>query len=166
MFHLDFWGSLIDLIGLVILLSYDVPFLQGVLMGLPSLKKRHSTLLDLKTRSAPTSNLAEWFQTLNMMTLNGAEVAPFMALFPDRDRSIRTPQSVFVLAYFANRLRNPEPWIFPSSDASGTPQLASAISLPVLFTSEENDIRKSVYTIGFILMFVGSLMYLIQAASR
>jgi len=31
-FRFDFWASLIDLLGLVILLSYDVPFLQPILM--------------------------------------------------------------------------------------------------------------------------------------
>jgi|HubBroStandDraft_6_1064221.scaffolds.fasta_scaffold578095_2 hypothetical protein len=162
--HLDFWGSFIDLVGLVVLLSYDVPFLQNVLLRLPTLRRRHDFLNELKTRSKPSADLAESFQTFAMKTLTGSDVPSFMRLYPDRDRRSAVPKSLSIFAHYENRLRFPDPWIYPSLDPAGNSQLASPLSLPSLFTNEENDIRKIVYSVGFVLMFLGSVMFLIHAA--
>lgn len=166
MLRLDFWGSLIELIGLVILLSFDVPFLQRLLMRWPSLERRHNLLVELKADSLAATNLGEWFQTFHKKTLMGADIAPFMRLFPDRDQKQKMPQSLGVFAHYDNRRRFPNPWIYPSVDQEGIPPLATPLPLPDLFTNEENDIRKRVYTLGFVLMFLGSVMFLIHAAWR
>ena len=163
MLRLDFWGSLVDLVGLVILLSYDVWFLQPILMQWPPLDRRHALLLKLKADSAPTDDPSEQFRTVHVKSLKGADVAPFMRLYPDRDQKQTIPTSIDVFARYGNRVRNPDPWIYPSLDGENS-SLATPLFLTALFTNEENDIRKWVYSIGFVLMFVGSLMYLVHAA--
>lgn len=60
-------------------------------------------------------------------------------------------------------MRYPDPWIYLSNDQSGQSQLAGPLFLPELFTNEETDIRKLVYTLGFILMAAGSVMFLVHA---
>jgi hypothetical protein len=166
MSRLDFWGSLIDLVGLAILLSYDVPFLQPMLMRWPSLERRRNLLHELKRLSAPTSSMDKWFQTFALKKLIKPDVAPFMRLYPGRDRKQAMPESITVFGHYDNRLRYPDPWIYPSVDPDGKSQLAGALILPTLFSNEETDIRNTVYSIGFLLMFVGSLMFLIHAALR
>jgi hypothetical protein len=165
MFGLDFWGSLIDLIGLVVLLSYDVWFLQAVLMRWPPFERRHTLLLKLKADSAPTDDLGEQFRTVQVKTLIGADVTLFMRLYPDRDQKQAMPVTIDVFARYGNRMRNPEPWIYPSVDG-GNSSLATPLFLTALFTNEDNDIRKVVYAMGFVLMFLGSVMFLIHAACR
>jgi hypothetical protein len=164
MLRLDFWGSLVDLIGLVILLSYDVWFLQPILMRWPSLARRRALLLKLKAQSMPTDDMSEQFRTFLVETLTGRDVALFMRLYPDRGQ-LQKPTSVEVFTRFGNRIRNPEPWIYPSAGGENS-SLATPLILTALFTNEENDIRKIVYAVGFVGMLIGSVMFLIHAAFR
>ncbi len=157
--RLDFYGSLVELFGLAILLSYDVPFLQPQLLRVPSLRRRRETLLRLKQyHGSFDESHTPMYEPQLALSLQGPDVAGFLKLFPDWGRGRPLPRSLTLYVVHGSPLRFSEPWIFPSGDEDEP--VATAISLSMLFTQEEREIQKVVYSVGFSLMLLGGILSL------
>jgi hypothetical protein len=92
--RIEFWGAIIDAVGLTILLSYDLAWLRKPLMRIPSLRKRHDLVCEVKRLCAafekshpPVAPRRE------LMQLNGEQAHSFVTLFDDYDRSLRSDRS-------------------------------------------------------------------------
>jgi len=158
--RLDFYGGAIELLGLAILLSYDVPFLQPQLMRLPWLRRRREALHRLRRADDAIGSEVMSYEPLQVLTLEGEDAARFLALYPDWEPRRAAPGSLVLYLIHGNRLHSIEPWIFPSGD-DGIP-VATALFLSTLFAQEEREIQKSVYTLGFLTMLLGGMLSLIQ----
>jgi len=158
--RLDFYGSAIELMGLAMLLSYDVPFLQPRLLRLPWLRRRREALHRLRGADEAIGSEVISYEPLEVVTLSGKDVGRFLALYPDWEPGRAAPGSLVLYLIHGNRLHSMEPWIFPSGD-DGIP-LAKALFLSTLFAQEEREIQKSVYTLGFLTMLFGGILSLIQ----
>jgi len=159
--RLDFYGSLLDLLGLTILLSYDVPFLQPGLLRMPPLRKRREALAKLQ---AGHGKFDESKHTVYVperaLRIEGSDAAAFLALYPDWRRAPRVPPFITLYAVHGNPAQSSEPWIFPS-DEEDEP-LATALYLSTLLLQEERQIQRMVYSVGFALMLAGGITSLLQ----
>jgi len=157
--RLDFYGSVLELLGLTILLSYDVPFLQPQLMRVPRLRRRHQALIRLKVdhgrfdESRHTMYVPE-----RTMRLEKEDAGAFLALYPDWRSGKEAPGPIFLYAVHGNPAQSNEPWIFPSNEQEEP--LATALFLSTMFVQEEREIERMVYGIGFALMLAGGILSL------
>jgi hypothetical protein len=159
--RLEFYGSAVGILGLVILLSYDVPYLQPQLLRLPALRRRRQLLLRLKEKHASLdTEVTTMYVPKQALIVRGSDAANFLALYPDWPRRRVAPSSISIFVVHGNPLQAQEPWIYPSDDG-GVP-LTTAMVLSTLFMQEERAIQKSVYSIGFLLMLFGELLILVH----
>jgi hypothetical protein len=177
LFRLDFWADLVDVLGLAVLVSWDVEFLKplrSILLHLPSVRRRAQLMsrLHQKTvsfiQSFPNALHAE-----RLETLNGVEIVDFLRCFPNWQRNRATPEAVDVCAVnFDPNLQSVKTWIYAAEvihQEMGQPrphQLPIAGILPAeeLSSRAEKLTQNLVYTTGFALMGFASLLSLIQIA--
>lgn len=167
----DFIGGFLDVVGLGVLLSYDLAFLRRGLMLMPFLRRRH----DLLNRVCRACNDFESSHppanTPRNLQLSDDEISLFVTLFDDFDAS-QIPQPVIYVSLGNEFTRRP--WVGPgflvSTSESVHPfidpirPLASPLHIPELFKQEERSIQHVVYSVGFLLMVLGSVLELIQVA--
>jgi hypothetical protein len=117
--HLEMWADIIDLLGLTVLLSYDVAFLKTVLdiiLKFPKLQRTSALKANLLKK------LVEFYRTMHgpMMpetldTLEGADASIFMKTFSEwRGKSV--PKSgIKVCILYLTQGATGEPWIYAGS---------------------------------------------------
>ncbi len=160
-YRLDFYGSVLELLGLTILLSYDVPFLQPVLLSMPALRRRRRSLERLRAEQGRfDASRHTQFVPERALRIEGRDAATFLALYPDWRRARKAPQFITLYAVHGNPGLSNEPWIFPS-DEQDEP-MATALFLSTLLLQEEREIQRIVYSVGFTLMLAGGLLSLLQ----
>ncbi len=158
--RMEFYGSWVGIVGLVILLSYDVPYLQPQLLRVPALRRRRQLLLGLKEKhGSPDTAQTVMYVPQRALTVEGVDAANFLQLYPDWPRRRAAPKSISVFVVHGDPLHLQEPWVYPSDDR-GIP-LTAALVLSTLLMQEERAIQKSVYGIGFMLMLLGELLTLV-----
>jgi hypothetical protein len=170
--RLDFWGGVIDLAGLTVLLSYDVRFLNPVLSivtqvrHIQRIKKLTTTLLQKINSFYRTMNGPMMPERLD--TLVAPDAAIFLKVFPNW-KSGPVPASgigVFIVnlgvgvnnlpsIYAANAKEDPDPQQKP---------LAGPVPVEFVLTQLEKQTQNFVYGAGFALMALGSILSLIQIA--
>src|ERR1700693_1715164 len=159
--RLEFYGSAVGILGLVILLSYDVPYLQPHLLRLPALRRRRQLLLRLKEKHASLdTEVTTMYVPKRALTVKGTDASWFLRLYPDWLRGRPAPNSISVFVVHGNPLHAQEPWVYPSDDG-GVP-LTTALVLSTLFMQEERAIQKTVYSIGLLLIVLGELLILVH----
>jgi len=172
--RLDFWGAALDIVGLMVLLSYDLSFLRPWLMRYPCLRLRHGVLIRVSQacnqfeNSYPPAGVPRI-----LMSLSNDEAPLFVNLFDDFDAS-QMPQSIVVYVSLGDQFTR-RPWVGPGirvpAPAPAGPfgpdpiqSLASPLHIPELFKQEERSIQRVVYGLGFLLMVLGSVLSMIQIA--
>ena len=170
--RLDFWGAALDIVGLMVLLSYDLPFLQRWLMRYPCLRLRHDVLIRV-------SQACNQFESSHppagvpriLMSLSNDEALLFVNLFDDFDIS-QMHQPIVVYVSLGDQFTR-RPWVgpglvVPTSSPAGPfgpdpiQPLASPLHIPELVKREERSIQHVVYGLGFLLMVLGSVLSMIQ----
>jgi hypothetical protein len=104
-------------------------------------------------------------------TLKGTEAANFLQLFASWDRRKAIPETVYACAVYLKRDRPEVPaMIYPSDvkplddrNPEGINGLATAISAPVLFELLNMRQSSAIYTPGFVLMALGSILLILRA---
>jgi len=173
-YRLDFWGAIFDIAGLTILLSYDLPTLREVLMMIPKLRRRHELVdriarkADELLRSSPGVNFRH-----ELMVLNEGDADALATLFDDYDQS-RAAGVLVAYAAIGNPYLN-LPWVGPGVRAA-TPvhegpfgpdpiqPLSTPLQVQDLRKQEERRIQARAYTMGFVLMVLGSILSIAQMA--
>jgi hypothetical protein len=170
--RLDFWGELIDLVGLAVLLSHDLSddlkplkwLEKAVLYLRPRIAVTRNLVLEMKDavskfeKSAP-SVFSPWI----LQQLEGDTAARFLDLFPDWSHTHKAPSSIDV--YVVNRGQSVylvEPWLYarrggaPNSDSE--PLLVGLAPAFAILDRGEKRVQNSFYKTGFLMMAAGSLL--------
>lgn len=169
--RLDFIGGFLDVVGLGVLLSYDLAFLRRGLMLIPFLGRRHDLLNRVSRACNDFESSHPPANAPRNLRLSDDEIPLLATLFDDFD-AIRTPQPVVYVSLGNEFTRRP--WVgpgflIPTSEPAHPfmdpiRPLASPLHMPELFKQEERSIQHVVYSIGFLLMVLGSVLELIQIA--
>src|SRR5712692_4479856 len=115
--RMEFYGSAVGIVGLVILLSYDVPYLQPQLLRLPALRRRRELLLRLKAeRGSFDAARTAMYVPERALTVEGSDAGGFLELYPDWPGRRAAPKSISVFVVHGNPLLSQEPWVYPSDD--------------------------------------------------
>jgi len=170
--RLDLWGELIDLLGLTVLLSYDVRALKPLLNVLMRFRqpqriqtlisRLHPKIVDFM-KSFPPAMVPN-----RLETLRGKDALAFLNMLPNWQRGQNAPESLDVCAVSLDPLyTRGEPWIYAGQASSklpnaADPPIAGPVPSSALFDSWKKEIQNFVYTTGFLLMAVGSILVIVQ----
>ena len=162
--RLEFWVTLLDLLGLAVLMSQDVEFLKFIYTftaQLPPLKRwqviegRVQTAIKKFVYASPAIQ-----ETLLLETFRAEDAKVLISLFPIK-RSPTMPDEVDLCACFVGMsFASMEIMVWLANKGTFEPILVSAISDTELGAQLEKKKRNFTYTAGFTLMAVSSLLYL------
>ncbi len=174
--RLDLWGEVLDLMGLTILLSNDVRWLKGLhncLTRLPYLSLgRHQCLLGKLQKGLKKFEEQHMGNDMPMLieTLEGTDADTFSKLFAGWGRRNVVPETVYACAVYLNRDRPEVPAMIYPSDTEplddrkpkNIKNLATPTAAPVLFELLDKHQNSAIYTPGFALMALGSILLIIR----
>jgi hypothetical protein len=170
--RLDMWGEIIDLLGLTILLSYDVPFLKPILKLVMSFHRLQR--IDMITTTLQ-QKVAVFYRTMHgpmlperLDTLKGPDAAIFLKVFSNWSGGPIPESGINVCIFYLTLGTHSEPWIYAASAAeqihSHQQPLAGPVPVSFVFTQMEKKIQTFIYGIGFALMALGSVLSIIHIA--
>jgi hypothetical protein len=170
--RLDFWGELIDILGLAVLLSHDVSWLgwlHELFMLTPRLQRL--TRLGLEIHKGTVQFIKSFPASLGeerLATLHATDAATFVRLFPDR-KKVPLPEDVDAIAInLAPNVQDVSVWIYAAEVSVGpitdNQTLAGPIPYSDFVNQTERQKQNLVYSAGFVLMAIGSVLLLIQIA--
>ncbi len=166
--NLEFWGTLLDICGLIVLLAHDVPYLQPLLRKLPLVHRTDQLLRKLKAECVGLDiKVPAIFSPRPLSALSGSEARALLKLFPDWPPDRKSPQEISLTALVGTKARVAEfledPLILPAlpnGPAAQTGALCKPIPLSLLLQRAETRLQHQLYGWGFFLMFMGSLLLL------
>jgi hypothetical protein len=170
--RIDFWGELIDLLGLAVLLSYDVRSLKSLLSFLMQFRQPQR-IQSLMSRLNP--KIVDFMKSFppamvpqRLETLQGKDALAFLNILPNwrRDQSVPESLDVCVVSFDPLYTRG-EPWVYASQARSeppnaADPPIAGPVPSSALFESWKKEIQNFIYTVGFLLMALGSVLVIAQ----
>lgn len=166
----EFWGILLQTIGLVVILANDVSYLRLLFRKLPFVRRTDQILQRLKTQCARFHPGGAVYGPRALGNLTGSETRSLLRLFPDWQPGKKMPEQIELTALVGTQARIADlctdPLIEPALSSQNPERaevLCNPIPLSLLSQRAEMIIQRRLYSYGFAFMLAGSFLLLYAA---
>jgi len=167
-----------DLVGLALLLSPDIPWLGSLVKLFPFVRTLEAGVASIKTQceaagySLDKKTRWDMYGQHHFKEISFADARPLLALFPKNYRPPRSEKGVVgeFTPFIADALPLEEqgvirtdPFVCIGDDFGGCTQ---AMRLSMLIQKEEEAVRRTAYSHGFVLMALATLLLMMATYVR